>query len=150
MSKAFDFDTLVQCVELCRKFHEDSRFCDIKFDKDEVAQSLVRIANSPDTFFMSLKRDKEDKVVGIFIGFVTSMVFSPKLVAENLIFYIEPEHRGGTWFSHSVEAFECWAILQGAVIVDITHNSGIECGRAIPLFERKGYKTVGTILSKEL
>ena len=70
----------------------------------------------------------------------------PAVLAKEVIFWIEPEHRG-RWWRQMIVAAETWARDRGASAL------GLSCfadGRTHKIFERAGYEAREIVTFKEL
>jgi GNAT superfamily N-acetyltransferase len=85
------------------------------------------------------------RVDGMIAGVILTYWFCDVKMANNLIFYVEPEKRGSRAAMELVLTYEKWAVGQGIKSRDIwiTQDSAIGTGNMVSFCERMGYENVG-------
>jgi hypothetical protein len=78
----------------------------------------------------------DDKPVGMIAGMLTEMVFSREDAAQELVWWVNPEHRTRKSFSLK-EAFEYWAKRVGAKYIIMAEPNNDKVAR---YYERTGYR----------
>ena len=102
---AADLETV---VALCREFHSISLWSNIPFDEDHVTKLAVNTIAAGGVFLVE---------GGLIAGLVTGTLFAPDvLMAAEMIWYAP--NGGGQDLR---EAFELWAVSQGATVSQLTH-----------------------------
>lgn len=86
----------------------------------------------------------EDK--GMIAGRVVPFLFGPQLVAAEIGWWVEPEHRKSGTGKVLIKAFEDWAEDQGCEIVIMASLSE----ELEKFYEKTGYKIVERMYMKEL
>lgn len=144
LSKQDVFDLL----ELCKEFHGSSRMKDVPLDLETCIKTIRNYINSPKAFTRFYRKD--DKIIGMFIGALVPLFFSKESQAQDLVFMVSKEHRGGLWFSRTLKEFEQWAQEQGAIKVVLYHDTGIDTEKAVPLLTTLEYEQTGYCFSKDI
>lgn len=83
---------------------------------------------------------------GALIVQAGEFALGPAIVAKEIVFWIEPEHRG-RWFRPMLQEAERWARSVGAAYL------GMSCfndGRTVKIFERAGFAAREIVSSKRL
>jgi len=93
---------------------------------------------------------RDDKVVGIYAGYITNWILSDELVAQDMTWFVLPEYRKGRAAIALLKAFEQWAISKGASSICPGSMTGGAIDRIRKLYERLGYKTIGYNFRKDL
>ena len=136
-----DLDVLVY---LLSRMHAESRFAVLPYSPEKVHEMLTAILAGLGCVFV-LEQDGE--ISGTLVGLLMPQWFSHALVAEDLIFYIAPEHRGGLSAARLVRRFVAWAEREGAQMTSIGASTGVETERTAMLYERLGGKPSGVVYS---
>jgi hypothetical protein len=82
---------------------------------------------------------KDNDLVGILAGTSQEAIFSRSLVANEMMFWVLPDHRN----RHSlkmVKAFEYWAKKVGCVNVHLSNVKGTKLAGLDKLYKRLGYE----------
>ena len=88
----------------------------------------------------------DGKVVGFLWAVIGEMApWNPQLVANDILFYVEPEYRGSTCGLRLVKEYTQWANSFGCVESRLSLASGINMERTGLMFERLGYRRFGTV-----
>jgi GNAT superfamily N-acetyltransferase len=92
----------------------------------------------------------EDEVVGMFVSFATPSFFSDVTQAVELVWYVDPEHRGSREALKLLDLYEEWAKEQGAVCVNLMNIDMLNGPKVAKLYNRKGYTLTENTFVKEL
>ena len=137
-------DDIDELVELCREFHNLSRFRSLGFHAEKVREMFEQSIPADDRLVIAYERD--GKVVGFFAGMVMQHWCSEGVSAHEMAFYIQPAYRGGLGAAKMINAYIHWAEEMGAIMT----MAGITCGindiTGLRLYERLGFKKSGTLL----
>lgn len=87
---------------------------------------------------------------GCMIGVCTANWTSPTLQASELMLYVEPQARGTGLAIKLVQRFTEIARQRGAQKLYVGSSTGINDEGVRKLYERLGFKSIGSALSKEL
>ncbi len=134
--------------KMCRDFHQETQFNNIVFDDVVFAGHLSWLYDDESCFLSVAERGGE--VVGFMSGWVYQLYFSKTLSAQNNLWYVLPEHRGGMIGVRLLKMFESWASAKGAKILVGGTSSGISMPRSNKLIEKFGYEPVGSEYRKVL
>lgn len=100
--------------------------------------------------FCVFVQEEGDEVVGMFVGLATPCFFSHTVQTVEIMWYVDPDHRGSRAAWRMVERFEGWSKEQGAASVSIVNLSILKADKVGKLYERKGYKMTENTFAKEL
>jgi GNAT superfamily N-acetyltransferase len=87
---------------------------------------------------------------GFMIGSVSGTWATPTLQAAEWMLYVAPEHRGSGLAVRLIKRFEELARAKGAKRIIAGSTTGINDEGVRKLYERLGYRSRGTAVSKEL
>jgi GNAT superfamily N-acetyltransferase len=134
--------------KMCREFHQETQLKNIVFDDVVFAGHLSWLYDDGACFLAVAEHD--GKVVGFMSGWVYQLYFSKTLSAQNNLWYVLPEYRGGMIGVRLLKMFESWAFDKGAKILVGGTSSGISMPRSNKLIEKFGYEPVGSEYRKVL
>lgn len=113
------------------------------------AMKNVAVSMLSDSTFLYVLVSK-GTVVGFLWATLSTMPWSEAKIVFDNILYISPENRGGYPVISLIRTYERWAKSNGAVSAMLSTASGIDTERTIALYEKLGYKHVGSQFMKEL
>jgi GNAT superfamily N-acetyltransferase len=134
--------------KMCRDFHQETQLKNIVFDDVVFAGHLSWLYDDGACFLAVAEHD--GKIVGFMSGWVYQLYFSKTLSAQNNLWYVLPEYRGGMIGVRLLKMFESWAFDKGAKILVGGTSSGISMPRSNKLIEKFGYEPVGSEYRKVL
>jgi len=137
-------------LELAGEMHAESpRYDNIPIDPHKAAEVVSNLTNNENCIM--LVAFDGDTLAGMFMGYVDEFFFSRVRVSSDLLLYIAPKYRGGSLATRLLVAYEKWAeSIEGVAEIQGGVSAGIEDELAKKLYERRGYKTVATVLAKEV
>ena len=92
----------------------------------------------------------DDEVVGGLVAVISEMPINSYLVAQELMLWIDPDHRNGKTAPKMIEEYVNWAREKGCRFVRLSEIDSVLNGKAGILFKRKGFDPVETAYVKEL
>lgn len=138
-------DDFVACVLMGQRMaHESPRFSRSAFDSERCLALLHTLTNSDDGLVLVVG----DEPIGMMLGFVSEQFFSADKVAQELVVYVLPEHRGGRDVIRMIKAFEAWAITRGAKEIALGVSTEIATDRTTALYRHLGFVDSGVNLIK--
>ncbi|MFN8758715.1 MAG: GNAT family N-acetyltransferase [Tagaea sp.] len=121
----------------------------VPFDPETVRAVLAEAIGTPHAFVWIAEVD--GTIAGALLGVLAPLWFNPDaLVATELAWWIDEEHRGGTLALRLHATFEEWADRAGAASVVMSDLVVPGAKSAGPLLERLGYRLVERTHLKEL
>lgn len=140
-----DTDDIPAMVALGREMHKESpRFKGMDYSDEKLMSLGHSIADQGGMFIA----EYDGKIIGMMVGFVSEHFFGHDLMANDLAFYVDKEHRGGTIGFRLLRKFEAWAKLNGAKVVTLGISTGIEAKRTGELYRRMDYIYNGEMFYK--
>jgi len=135
MIRAATFADVPRMVALGREFLRAAAL-PIDFDAEHASRTAHGYIYHPDTLALVLEVD--GRVEGVMLAHCLGHAFGPVRVAQELLWWIEPAHRGaGGGF---IDRYEAWARERGAVIAGLAARDE-RVGR---LYLRRGYALAET------
>lgn len=135
---------LFQLTVLCYNFVKEAPDIFLSFDKDKVEHILEAIVDSDIGEIFIL--EKNNIPCGLLIGAISELPFSRKRIANELAWFVEKEHRGGTKALRLIKAYEKWAREGGADIISMSNLNEVQDLGS--LYYRLGYKATETSYTK--
>ena len=143
------WDDFISVSSLVSQFHLESPYAHIPVKHAKVNETILSFfQGNTDRICILLMDDKE--AVGIIAGHLTEPTFCDIKIAHELVWFVMPEYRKGTWPIRLRTAFEYWA--ENVVKADITQMSSLNNEYAERLnkhYEKKGYKLFEMAYLKE-
>lgn len=131
-------------VRMASSFHHSiPQLSSLPFSKMHTAQMFHSCMGSDAHLCLTLDLGA---VCGAMIVALGPYPLGPAVLAKEVIFWVEPDHRGRWWRPMIAEA-EAWAKARGAVAI------GLSCfadGRTHKIFERAGYEAREIVTIKDL
>ncbi|MAK37096.1 MAG: GNAT family N-acetyltransferase [Flavobacteriaceae bacterium] len=141
-----DRDDIPSMIKLGKQLHEESpRFMGMDYSEDKLFD-LGKVVAEQGGLFIA---EHEGKIVGMLVGLVSEHFFGHDLMASDLTFYIDKEHRGGTLGVRLMRQFEAWAKCMGARVISLGISTEIDAKRTGELYLRMGYRVTGEMFVKE-
>lgn len=138
-------DDFVACLLMGQRMaHESPRFSHSAFDTDRCLNLLHTLTNSDDGLVLVVGVEP----IGMLLGLVSEQFFSADKVAQELVVYMLPEHRGGSDVVRMIHAYEAWAISRGAKEISLGVSTEVDTERTAGLYRRLGFHDSGVNLTK--
>jgi hypothetical protein len=107
-------------LRMSKLFYESSPYSDyLTFDKDFTLRSINEI--------LSNKKEKSicllagEPAIGMIAATVTTTLFSPELVAAELVWWVDPEYRKSKEALELKKAYEYWASVVGCSVTSMSN-----------------------------
>ena len=140
-------DDIDRIVEMAHRFYPESGYASIAPMKDENVAGLAII--TMDTGVM-LVAERDGELIGMASLHLDPWMFNPDaLVAHELVYWIEPEHRGGMLAVRMLKAIEQACREKGAVAIRMATLAGSP-ESAGALYERAGFPLTERYYTKRL
>jgi hypothetical protein len=130
-------------VRMARAFHEASG---LPLPFDPVYAAMVTQAYIADSNKLCLVLD-EGGPAGVLAASVYRHPLAPVLAADELIWWIEPEHRGRAALE-MLSTYEAWARSKGCAVIGMATPPGDE--RAAVIYRRRGFAAAGSHFIKSI
>ena len=119
-----------------------------KFDTNKVKLLLEQLISHEFGFVYIATHNEE--VVGGLIAVVSELPINDYRVAQELMLWIDPEHRNGKTAPKLIDAYVAWSKEKGCNFVRLSEIDNVLNGKAGLLFKRKGFEPLETAYVKEL
>jgi len=90
------------------------------------------------------------ETVGMLVCFIAPCFFSDALQAGELVWYVDPEHRGSRKSIEMLIVFEDWAKERGAVCCNMMNLEVLSPEKTAKFYTRRGYTLTENTFIKEL
>lgn len=135
-----DHQNEAECLKLIKAFFDESPYRDSKFSGKKIKETIQGLSKDTANSLV-LVANCNDKPIGILIGTISEMLFSEELVASELCWYVDPEHRNSRIGLQMFQAFEYWAKEKQKVDHIVMVHLDDENGEKLThLYNKKGYK----------
>lgn len=141
---------LIDILKEAAQLHAQTHWKKFELDMRRIVQYLEAAHSKKDKFFFVYERDEEGKIAGLFLGLLVAHPLVKVVKASDLTYYVAPTKRGSRLFNEMLAEFEKWAKENGAHMIELYHNTGINTEYAPKIMNPKGYQTAGYIFHKEL
>jgi len=118
----------------------------LTFEASKFKESFLSIVNHPDYFYYLAEVNGD--VVGFFLGAKFQPLFSADVLAVEMFWWLEKEHRGNRVSLKMLKAFEVWAKETGASEVSVSDLQGVK--NLDSLYKRLGYTKSEVTYKKDL
>jgi GNAT superfamily N-acetyltransferase len=116
--KPIRVDQLPLCYKFGRAFHEE-RDVPGTFSEETFCKNWTLFLQSPITTMLGLWKDGQ--LVGGIGGIVMADLTTGDMAASELFWYVDPEHRGGSWSVRLIKEFRAWGKSIGATRFRMVH-----------------------------
>jgi GNAT superfamily N-acetyltransferase len=138
-----------QIVEYANEFLSHDPISALRVNNSKIANLVESfIIKGPKEHLLLVSFDEEG-IVGVLAAFLVSPMFSDDKIAVECLWYLEPEYRTSRRGIDLANAFEYWAKMVGANIVQYGNPTGIGSDLA-SFYERLGAKPFETVYYKAL
>jgi len=140
---------IIDLTILGKQFVKESQYYDLLgWDASKVHITLTNAMEREDFEIFCFCCDSE--VVGLLACFVTPCFFSETIQAVEMLWYVDPEHRGSKEAQQLLDHYEEWAKEKKAVVVNLINLDVLNAEKVGRLYERRGYRQIENTFIKEL
>ena len=119
-----------------------------RFDSNKVKDLVSGLIDSEAGFVKIVTIDEE--VVGALIAAATPVPINSFIFAQELMFWLDPDHRNGKTSPKLIDAYVEWSKAVGCDFVRLSTLDELLDSRVGIIFKRKGFKPIETAYIKEL
>lgn len=135
------------CIAMGHEMHEESYFKFLDYSDDKLRQLWQMIVFDPKKF-CAFVAEKDDQIIGFFIGTCQEHWFGRDTLACDLALFITKEERGGTAAIRLIKAYEQWAHDVGAAEIHIGTSTNVNSDRVMKVFQKMGFADPAMYLRK--
>ena len=119
-----------------------------KFNSNKVNNLVAQLVESENGFVKIV--ENEEEIVGALIAVVSELPINDIWFSQELMFWIDPEHRKGRTAIKLIDDYVEWSEKRGCSFTRLSGLDSILDKKAGTLFKRKGFKSVETAYIKEI
>lgn len=137
---------LSSVLPLCQAFSNEALApFGLVYNEEWVKRQLVRWVMNEDTLFLVGLLD--DQVVGVLVAMLMPSLTSGSPVAQEMMWYVDADHRGGTVGARLLFALEKWCAVRGAshLVMANMDDEGVE-----RIYDRRGFQRMEVHYIKNL
>lgn len=127
---------------MAHRFHAASPYDDLTMDEDKVVELIDSFLNGDRNQRIVILALEDDQPIGMIAGVTSEMLFSRDKIASEMMWWIEPEHRGSRAALQLLDAYEFWAKKVGAKVVQLSSVDTEHADRLDRLYKKRGYYLV--------
>lgn len=140
-------EDMPRILELAREMHLESRFAQYEFSDFRLQHTMTDIINSETGIAIVFEQDGE--IIGGIAAYVFAQYFGYTLAAQDLVFFITKEARGGSAYLKIMKEYIKQAKEKGAEDILIGVSAGIKTEKIDALYKRMGFTEIGHIYKYE-
>lgn len=135
---------------LVQKFFRQTKYGHLPIDYIETSSLIRSFVSGLNDDLICILWEKENKVTGILAGQIQVIPLLGRKVAVECLWWVDPEDRGSEAGAQLLDAFEHWAKLRGAEMIQMMSLPD-RTGKALSRYYRKrGYDLTEVTYTKEL
>lgn len=147
--KIATWDDFFDIRDMLEKFSKNSPYKDIKLDVNKMESLIEGILNGDKNKAIILLYIANERPVGILVGMKTEMNLNYDSLAHELIWWVDPNHRGGRAGIELFKAFEFWAKKIGCKMVQMSLVETEDATKVQKIYTKFGYKPTERAFIKE-
>lgn len=134
-------------MSMARRVHDNSAFRTMDFDDDQVEKLGCKAIAEKYMFFQIIEHVPTNVPVGMLMACLQQTYFGRDLVANDMLLWIEEEHRGRCFdaIKYITAQYRDWAQASGAKRVYLGTSTGIDPERTRKVYEACGFHQIGTL-----
>lgn len=142
---------ILRYIALGEEMHKESpHFRDMSFDPDKVGNIFANaIANIHGDWFFKIIADKDNNVIGGFLGFICEQWFGHERVAQDLALFVSQEGRNkaGLDSVRVLKQFVKWAKERGCMDknIHVGVTTGVKDDELVKLYKMAGFTETGRL-----
>lgn len=118
-----------------------------KVNTTKISELITNLIETPAGFVKVVTKD--DEIVGCLIAIATELPINDFIVSQELMFWLDPDHRNGKTSPKLIDAYSEWAEAIGCNFARLSSIDQILGGKAGVLFKRKGFQATETAYIKD-
>jgi len=136
----------LDCLLLFKSFHKESDQ-PFKFDTNRTLETFLNSLGESSSikFFVA---ELKGNIIGFVAGIVYQHLFSQDKTADELAWFVDKDHRGGSGAIRLLKTYEQWAIDQGVSCVTMSQIEDL--ADLSKLYNKLGYRKIEATFQKEI
>lgn len=122
-------------LRMSKAFAEASPYKDFPMTEEKITELILTLLRDKNKTLIVLYL-QDGKPVGMIAGMSSEMIFSREIIASEVIWWVDPEFRGGRRSLALKEAYEYWAKRIGAKYIQMANLNDDKIER---YYQRTGY-----------
>jgi len=138
-------DTVLAVKQFCKEIPHPAW---TKFNSNKVNNLVNQLVESENGFVKIV--ENEGEIVGALIAVVSELPINDIWFSQELMFWIDPEHRKGRTAIKLIDDYVEWSECRGCSFSRLSDLDNVLKTRAGTLFKRKGFKPTEIAYVKEI
>ena len=135
-----DISTL---LALGKEMHQEGHFKHTDYDLTKVTHLFTSIIEDDDKCCFIVEKD--GKIIGFFMGYITEYYFGKDLTSYDLLLYVDQKHRGGRTGIKLLQCYIKWAKSWGVKDIRLGDSAEIDSEAVGRLFKFMGFREHGKL-----
>lgn len=148
MIRAAKHSDVPRLIELGTMLHDISSYSSMPFNPEKSAAFLHELINGQNGVVFAVEID--GVIVGGMAGGIVDQWFNDDLIAYDYSIFIEPSRRSGFTAIRLINAFEEWARIKGAKIVQLGIGTKLNVEGTSKLYQSLGFEVFAPLFQKEI
>lgn len=153
MLRIAEYEDIPDILRMCLSFKEASPYSFLTTSEDRIRNTIRSLIEGDRTRQVVILAIEDGKTVGMVAGVAQEFLFSDEVVAGELVWWVDPEHRRGTTHGKDLHtAFEYWGKKIGARVSSMAlllKNDKL-ADKVETLYKRNGYTLAERAFFKDL
>lgn len=150
MLKIATWDDFFDIRDMLEKFSQASPYKEITLDVQKMESIIEKILGGDKSEALILLYIVNERPVGLLVGMKTEMNLNYDKIAHELIWWVEPQYRGGRAGIELFKAFEFWAKKVGCKLVQMSLVETEDAPKVQKIYSKFGYKPTERAFLKEI
>lgn len=140
-------DDLPALARIGRKFYEEAELSG-EYREERFVESWAKFMGLG--IACVLVAEEDDQILGGFAGLIYDSIFTDDLWFDEVCWYVDPEHRGGTAAMRLFRAAQEWSRDKGVVVMRVGHRVNLMPERLGRFYQAAGFKPSEVLFSREI
>lgn len=150
MLKIATWDDFFDIRDMLEEFSQNSPYKNVTLDFNKMESLIEGILNGDKSKAIILLYMKGEKPVGLLAGIKAEMTLNYDSLAHELIWWVNPEHRGGRAGIELFKAFEFWAKKVGCKKVQMSLVETADAPAVEKIYSKFGYTCTEKAFLKDI
>jgi len=150
MLKIATWDDYQNIIAMISRFASDSPYHDVYVDTGKLTNTVRGILEGDRAKSIILLYIVDDRIVGMLAATTSELVINYDKIAHELMWWVEPEYRGGRAGIELLKAFEFWAKKIGCTKIQMSLVETEDAPKVQRIYTKFGYTPVERAFLKDI
>lgn len=134
-------DRIDEVVALGKRMHAESGFAQFDWYEPKLIDLAYRCIEKPDN--AAFIATAQDEVIGVIAAHISEFYFGRDKCCWDYLWYVAPDHRGGSAGIRLMRALGEWAMKNGAKALHVGVNANINSAEVGKIMQKLGFDHQG-------